>query len=136
MNTVLVTGASLYIAKKLLFTRYINTDLHTVTLSKYIQNEYSIEFKGKYFDKSFIVDNISGDETYYDIIRLLHILKYKFKWLYRHRLSKYDIKLRSDMNTNVNGISIAYYYIPHNYKLSDIVKKTNNNTVVIWVDLD
>lgn len=135
MAVVLATGVSLYIAKKLLFTRYVKTDNHTIELSKNMQTKYSIEFRGKCFDEPFLVDNIDGNETHDDIIRILHILNYKFNWFYRHRLDEYDIKLRSYIKTDIDGINIAYYYVPNNYKIKNLEKK-NKNRVVIWVDLD
>ena len=135
MSLLVASGISIYLAKKLLFTRYVNTDKKTIEFLDNSHNNYSVEFRGKYFDEAFIVNNISGNETHDDIIRLLHILKYKFKFLYRHRLDKYDIKLKSDIKTRANGINIAYYYIPVNYKIKNLNKKKNNR-VIIWVDLD
>jgi hypothetical protein len=82
-----------------------------------------------------MVDNIDGNETHDDIIRLLKILHYKFNWFYRHRLGEYDIKLRSDIITDVDGINTAYYYIPSDFKIKDF-KKIVSNRVIIWVDLD
>ena len=135
MATLLATGVSLYIAKKMMFTRYVKTDKHIIDLSKNIQTKYTVEFRSKYFDESFMVDNIDGNETHDDIIRLLKILNYKFKWFYRHRLDEYDFKLKSDIISDVDGINTVYYYIPYDFKIKDF-KKIVNNRVVIWVDLD
>ena len=118
-----------------MFTRYVKTDKHIIDLSKNIQTKYTVEFRSKYFDESFMVDNIDGNETHDDIIRLLKILNYKFKWFYRHRLDEYDFKLKSDIISDVDGINTVYYYIPYDFKIKDF-KKIVNNRVVIWVDLD